>query len=162
MRHRLAFYCHVFFVCLFFKTLTSSTTRRCLMSLSWWRGNHFMHIKFCCLQHQPGKVGLWIYCCLFYIFLIKEEWEILYSRINSMYDFVFFIQVQVTAPKPSSCREHLYWDQSRQVQYIPRKMCRLEACNEQLFLLLMNRLMLESLKCQKRIKNTHQVFRAFV
>lgn len=42
------------------------------MLLSWWRGNRFMHIKFCCLQLHPGKDkmlplwrSLWLFHCLF-------------------------------------------------------------------------------------------------
>lgn len=37
------------------QTPTFLTTRRCLTSLSWWKGNRFMHIKFCCLQLHPGE-----------------------------------------------------------------------------------------------------------
>lgn len=44
---------------------TSWTTRTCRMWLSWWRGNPFMHIKFCCLQLHPGKEDL----CCFYVFI---------------------------------------------------------------------------------------------
>lgn len=51
------------------QTRTSSTTRTCLTSLSWWRGNHFMHIKFCCLQLRPGKEKLsYLLKCFYFIF----------------------------------------------------------------------------------------------
>lgn len=61
MRHHLVrFYQSLLSFSSSFQTPTSLTTRRCLMLLSWWRGNHFMHIKFCCLQLHRGKEEL---CC---------------------------------------------------------------------------------------------------
>lgn len=76
-------YCnhHLLFIYLFnVQTLTSWTTRRCLMSLSSWRGNRFMHTKFCCSQLHPGEEvschWFTFQCCLFLGLFIGIQPEI--------------------------------------------------------------------------------------